>query len=114
MATAQKHFAEITIPFGDGEQTFRLDYHLAKDWEKRNDRSLMATFDAMLKSRNATLDDTRSLIHMGLVGAGMDPKEATAVVTTWVENRPIGETLPTALAVLEAFLFGADTAEGAA
>ncbi len=107
MATAQKHFAEITIPFGDGEQTFRLDYKLASAWEKENG-SLMANFRYMLSSKSLTLSDARSIIHMGLVGAGQTPSAATAVVTKWVEDRPLGESLPTVLAILEAFLFGAD------
>lgn len=109
MTTAQKHFAEVTLPFGDGEQTFRLDWKLASAWEKENG-SLMANFRYMLSTKSLTLSDARSIIHMGLVGAGQAPAAATIMVQKWVEDRPLGESLPTVLAILEAFLFGADTA----
>lgn len=112
MATAAKHFAEVTLPFGDAETVFRMDYKHAAGWERENDRSLMAAFDAMVRTRTGSLGDVSAILHMGLVGAGMTPSKATVKIERWVEQRPLAENLPTAMAVLEAFLLGNDEYQG--
>ncbi|NTA79621.1 gene transfer agent family protein [Agrobacterium tumefaciens] len=103
-----KSLGEVTLPFGDGEYKFNLTWDLACSWERDNDRSLFATFSHMVQARAAMLTDIRSILHLGLVGGGMTPVEATNKVKTWVENRPIAESMPIVLTVVEALLFGTD------
>ncbi|MBB3944761.1 hypothetical protein GGQ73_000686 [Rhizobium skierniewicense] len=114
--TPPKSLGEVTLPFGDGEYTFNLTWELACSWERDNGRSLFSTFNQMVQARAAMLIDIRSILHLGLVGGGMTPIEATSKVKTWVENRPIAESMPTVLTVVESFLFGTDkdvdTADG--
>lgn len=98
--------SEVILPFGDGEYKFELEWKSVTTWERQHDRSMMATFRHMVESRSASLEDTRTFLHMGLVGGGMTPVNATGLVSRFVERRPLGESFPIALAVLEAFLFG--------
>lgn len=106
MTEAAAAIAEIVRPFGDGDSTFCLTYPTVSDWEKRRDRSLFAVYNRMLRNNVVFLDDVREILHMALVGAGVKPEAATAQVRTWVELRPIGETYPLALEVMDAFFFG--------
>lgn len=99
---------EVTLPFGDESYKFRLDFKAVSGWEEQHGRSMFATFNEMVHTRTARLSDVRSILHIGLVGGGMIPTDATAMVKRFVEDRPLSETHPTALAVLEAFLFGND------
>ena len=54
------------------------------------------------------MEDVRGVLHMGLIGAGMDAPLAFSIIKRFVVDRPIVESHPVALAVLEAFLFGND------
>lgn len=101
-------FSHVVLPFGDNDYPFQLDWRSASEWEKQNDRSIMVMFNHMVSTRSADLKDIRSVLHAALVGGGMTPEEATNKVRAYVEQRPAYETQPTALAVLEAFLFGND------
>ncbi|WJR67655.1 gene transfer agent family protein [Neorhizobium sp. CSC1952] len=105
----EKHYAEIVLPFGDGDYKFCLTFQDVADWEERNERrSLFATFNDMVCNRAGLLSDVRSIVHMGLIGGGMSPNDATAMVRTYVERRPISETLPLAVAIMEAAFLGND------
>nr|WP_314089400.1 GTA-gp10 family protein [uncultured Shinella sp.] len=106
MADAAETITEIIRPFGDGKNAFRLAYAAVSDWEKRRDRSLFAVYNRMLRNNIVFLDDVREILHMALVAAGMKPEAATTLVKTWVELRPLGETYPLALEVMDAFFFG--------
>lgn len=108
-----KHFAHLVLPFGDNEYPFCLDFDAVNEWEKQNDRSLMETFNVMVRNRTALAADVRIFLLMALIGGGMTPIEATGKVKVYVENRPLAESQPTALAVIEAFLFGNDAYRGA-
>lgn len=50
--------------------------------------------------------DVREPILQGLLGAGLDAREAHAVVKQWVEERPLVENVGLALGVVLAPLFG--------
>lgn len=105
---SESTFSHVVLPFGDGDYPFCLGWHSATEWEKQNDRSLMGTFNNMVGTRSAELKDIRSILHAALIGGGMTPVDATNKVRLYVEQRPVSETQTTALAVLEAFLFGND------
>jgi hypothetical protein len=78
------------------------------DWEKRHDRSLFYTFTQMLRHKIVFMADIREILHLALVGGGMKPEEATVMVRTWVELRPLDEVQPTALQVMDVFFFGSE------
>ncbi len=99
---------KIKLPFGDGECTFKLTFPIVSDWEKRHSRSLFHTFTQMLRHKIVFVADVREILHMALVGGGLKPEDATVMVKTWVELRPLDEVQPTALQVMDAFFFGND------
>ncbi|MBO0140218.1 gene transfer agent family protein [Agrobacterium sp. Ap1] len=107
MNTTKNH-ASITEFFGDAEYPLCLTFALAAEWEKLRERSLNFTFACMVETRAAQLLDVREVVRLGLIGGGMEPREAHEKVRVYVENRPLVEGMAVALSVMEAFLFGSD------
>ncbi len=104
----QKHYSEVSMPFGDGVHTFALSFGLVSDWERAHNASLFGLLHTVVATKVARAEDVRSIIHLGLVGGGKSPVEAAEIVRRWVENRPLAESIPVAVAVLEAAFLGTD------
>lgn len=49
----------------------------------------------------------REVIRVGLVGGGMAPAEASKLVKRHIDDRPLAEAVPLALAILQAIAYGA-------
>lgn len=45
-------------------------------------------------------------IRLGLIGGGAKPEDAAALVGTYAASRPLAETYPLAVAILECVWFG--------
>lgn len=54
--------------------------------------------------------DVRETIRLGLVGGGMDSREATELVMAEIDGGPIGPHLGLAVAILTAYLYGLEDA----
>lgn len=98
-----------TAFFGDGEHTFALTPELILELEKKTDAgigSLCLRFPE-LHFRHAELVE---IIRLSLIGGGTSPQEAAALADTYAAKRPLNESFPIAVAVLQAVWSGTPAA----
>lgn len=100
------HHALITVPFADRDHAFKLGWLQLEEWERVRDKSLMGAFSAMVQRRDGHPGDVREIVRLALIGGGLPPLEALALVKTYVEQRPLAETFELALTIAEAAIFG--------
>lgn len=97
----------VTHFFGDGEKPFALPYELATELEKKTGFGIGALFGRLI-NRTFALADIVETIRLGLIGGGASPQDASRLVDAYAKSRPLTETFPIALAVLESVWFGTD------
>ncbi len=93
--------------FGTGERAFTLTDPMVIELERLTETGIGALFGRMTRS-DFRLFDLIEVIRLGLIGGGTSPEEAARLVATYAKDRPIGETLPLALDVLDARWSGAE------
>lgn len=100
--------------FGDGEHSFALPFPMIEELQRRTGVGIGALFHRV-RSMHFTIADISETIRLALIGGGMEPKAALAMVQTYVEKRPLTESLPIVFAILETIWFGSvsDPAPGA-
>jgi hypothetical protein len=97
--------AAVELPFGDGRYTFRLGLDEIEELERKCDRGIFQVANRLLpQRREATLGEIMEAIRIGLIGGGMIPVEAMALVRRYVDQRPIEESRDVAYAVVMAAL----------
>jgi hypothetical protein len=105
----------VTINWADGEHRFRIAIGQARELEalvnKRRIEMGMPVIGPyalwmLTLSSNAWPDDVREILRLGLIGGGMKPFEALALVKRYVEERPFLESMPVASTVLQEALIG--------
>lgn len=113
----------ITLRFGDGEHQFWLPMASISEIERRcGDKSILLMHDEMGEAlgRNpqgdgelvfigggvARLRDIYEVIRCAAIGGGASPLDAKTLVDSYVDGRPIAETLPVAWAILNAAIRG--------
>ncbi len=94
-----------TAYFGDGEKTFALTYPLIKELEQKTGTGFGALYKRMA-SGNFYLADIIETIRLGLIGGGTSPAEAQRLIDAYAHGRPLLETIPLALDVLDAHWTG--------
>lgn len=96
----------ISLVWGDGEHQFRTGL---KEWreiqEKCGGSGLIEIMDR-LAHRTWKVDDVREPIRIGLIGGGMSPAQAFALVRIYVDGRPLGESVNVSFAILAAAIIG--------
>lgn len=97
--------ASVTIPFGDGEHTFRLAIGELRELQDKVGIGPAALLDRLAQKRWLA-DDARETIRLGLIGAGLDPLQAMKLVRRYVDERPWGESVPIAVRILVAAIIG--------
>jgi hypothetical protein len=97
--------AAIELDFGDGTYTFRLAIDGIEEIEEKRDTSLY-TIAARLSPelRSPRLKDISETLRIGLIGGGMKPVDALALVRRYVDERPVDENRDVAYAVVMAGL----------
>lgn len=87
--------------FGDATHTFALTDPMILELERLTDTGIGALY---LRAVNMsfTLTDLVEIIRLGLIGGGMAPEQAKTLTTTYGTNRPISETYPLAMDILDA------------
>lgn len=98
--------AQITLPWADGDYTFRLGWGELELLQEACDAGpyviLNRLFDQTWK-----MGDIAHTIRIGLIGGGKTPVEALKLVRQWVEKRPPMENILFAQGILQAGLTGA-------
>ncbi len=118
---------EITLPWGDGERTFRLGIG---DWRKVQEKcdagpgEILARLAPVFHATQQGLkfdqivamgylgrwriDDVREPLYRGLIGGGMTPTDAGKLITELVDERPLLEPLSIAYQVVLASVVGSE------
>lgn len=99
---------QIELAWGDGDHTFNVA-KLAQvfELEDKCGCGVMEVFTRIRESR-WKFADIREVIRLGLIGAGMDPPKALLLVKRYVDDRPWGESVPVAMAILMAAIVGVE------
>jgi hypothetical protein len=97
---------DITLPWGDGDYTFRLGLGEMRGLQEVCDAGPL---EIASRLRNGTwlVDDVRETIRLGLIGGGMTQDEALKRVKRFVDSRPLMENCEKAIAILIAAVVGA-------
>jgi hypothetical protein len=99
---------------GPGEIARRLAPYILYGTERRAAAEAGVAVPALLPAIAAgrlgewRIDDVRETLFLGLIGGGMAPNEAGALIRQWVDSRPLLETIPTAFEVAMAAIAGVD------
>lgn len=91
--------------FGDAEHDFQLTPEMIVELERLIGSGIGTIFGRLARNE-FSFTEVVETIRLGLIGGGMAPQKALALVDAYARRRPMSETLPTALAVLEALWFG--------
>jgi hypothetical protein len=98
--------ASITIPFADGDHTFRLAWGELSKLQEACDAGPFVIWSDLMNG-SWRMEQISNVIRLGLIGCGKEPAEALKLVRAYVEDRPPMETLALAQGVLGAALQGA-------
>jgi len=97
---------KTTAFLGDGEYPFALPFPLVEELQRKTGVGIGALFERV-RTLSFSIGDVSETIRLGLIGGGMEPAAAFQLVETYVKQRPLAETLPVALSILEVVWFGA-------
>lgn len=100
----------VTLPYGDGEHSFRLTLAGIEELEEAFDRSIFELVDALAESRARSRWVSETL-RVGLIGGGMTPMEALSKVRRYTDERPLPESRNVAYLVATAGMMRINGAE---
>lgn len=104
--------ASVTLPFADGDKTFRLAWGELIKLQESQDAGPFVIYRRLM-SGQWRMGDISNTIRLGLIGGGLEPDKALAFVRDYVECRPPLESLALAQGILGVALQGAvDEAPG--
>lgn len=98
--------AKIELAWADGDYTFRLAWGQLAELQEKTDCGPYVVLQRLLDGTWFTTDISH-VIRLGLIGGGMEPPKALALVRAYVEERPPVENLPVAQAIMMAACMGA-------
>lgn len=101
-----------TAFLGDGNYTFALTDTAITELERLTDTGIGALYTRAIRME-FKLTDLVEIIRLALIGGGESPQEAMQLTDTYARNRPMSETYPLALDILDA-RWGETADEGAA
>ena len=105
MSLNPTRLALVTVFVGDGEYPAALTIGSLIALQDSRDIGPWALYE---KLRNQTwrIEDIQESIRHGLIGAGMEHKEAKRLIDTYVQPGRLLEYLPAAITVVHAAIFG--------
>ncbi|MEQ1403833.1 gene transfer agent family protein [Neorhizobium sp. Rsf11] len=95
----------VDLTWAGGEHTFLLTIDLLRALQDKCDAGPQFILER-LSSRRWFVNDVTETIRLGLEGGGTPKEEARKLVRRYVEDRPLTESVMTAMAVLTVALFG--------
>lgn len=87
--------------FGDAEHTFALTDEMIIELERLTKVGIGVLYTRAISMQFAVTDIAQT-IRLGLIGGGSTPQIAAQLVETYAANRPLAETFPLALDILDA------------
>ena len=90
-----------TAFFGDGEHRFALTDDMILELERLTSVGIGALYLRAV-AMQFSLSDIVETIRLGLIGGGATPEAAHRLTHTYARRRPIAETFPLALDILDA------------
>ena len=96
--------------FGTADHSFTLTDDMIIELERLTDIGIGAFYQRVIAMAFKS-DDLTQIIRLGLIGAGMHPQQAMQLVQTYANNRPMSETFPLALDILDARWNGTATGD---
>ena len=94
--------------FGDGERVFALTPELIIELERKVGVGIGTLCKRVFAGHFAHVDLVET-IRLASIGGGTSPAEAETLVAIYARPRPIAETFPLAVAILETVWFGTVT-----
>jgi len=104
--------APQTAFFGDAEYPFRLSPALIIELEHKTGAGI-GTLCSRIFNRQFAQADIHETIRLALIGGGLKPERAAALIASYAVDRPLSETHPIAVAILEHVWFGQPNHEAA-
>lgn len=92
--------------FGDQEHRFHLSPDMVMELERRTGSGIGAIYRRFIAA-DFGFADLVEVIRLGLIGGGMEPKEAASLVTTYAERVAVAGLYAIALPVIDALMSGA-------
>jgi hypothetical protein len=87
--------------FGDGDHVFALTDPMLIEIERLTGQGIGAIYQRAV-AMAFSASDLVEIIRLGLIGGGMAPQQAMTLTDTYARNRPLAETYPLALDILDA------------
>lgn len=97
-----KH-GSVSLDWADGHYTFRLGIG---EWRELKDKTGAGPYELYERvvRRRWLVDDLREIIRLGLIGGGMEPPAALKLISFYVDERPLLESVPVALEIMSGAL----------
>lgn len=93
----------LVTDWGDDEHEFRLKVAQILELENVCGIGIYAIARRLVE-RQWHFNDVRETVRLGLIGGGLTPKAALALVRTYIDERPLSESYGIALRILERVL----------
>lgn len=106
-----KFDGRITLPWADGEHTFRLAVAQLLELQEKTGVGPVELVQR-IRMHRWMVQDLRETIRLGLIGGGLPPAHAVVLVQRYVDERPLLESEPVALEILTAALVPPEEATG--
>jgi hypothetical protein len=87
--------------FGDADHTFTLTDPMIVELERLTGQGIGTIYQRAV-ALAFSASDLVEVIRLGLIGGGMAPQNAMQLTDTYARNRPLAETYPLALDILDA------------
>ncbi|QTN98183.1 gene transfer agent family protein [Brucella sp. 458] len=90
----------ITAFIGDSERSLKILPEHIEELEKLTGSAIGVLYGRIM-SAQFHFKDLLTIVQLGLIGGGMDDREAWNLTETYVKTRPVMQTLPVALDLIE-------------
>jgi hypothetical protein len=91
--------------FGDAERAFCITPELIAELERKTGAGIGVLCQRLFAGQFSHADITET-VRLALIGGGASPKEADDLVAAYALGRPLSETYPLAVSILECLWFG--------
>jgi hypothetical protein len=99
--------AKVAFDWADGNYTFRLGIKELLELQEKCDAGPAFILGRLIDG-TWRIQDIRETIRLGLIGGGLEPIKALAVMKNYVTERPLLENILPAQAILNAALVGVE------